>query len=275
MRRLGLVLVGMVGMTTATGCPADDEPCTGPVSLTTMTYNVANQTGDNGDNIAAEIAGVAPDVVAAQECGSCDYLLERLPERYQLTAAPRAGVAILYDSSVWEVGGQGVIVLGENDDGWGERVARWARLTELATGDCLLFYATHFCVPVRSPDDACDVDRQLEYAARIARDVEARADPDTPVVLAGDFNVFDGFETGPVVTSLIDGGWVDVYRVADPAGDGTTFVGSDWAPAGRIDYLWATAPVTVVDAAIDRDSIPDGAGSDHYPVIAELELGGE
>lgn len=82
--------------------------------------------------------------------------------------------------------------------------------------------------------------------------------------LGGDFNVFDGFETGPVITRLVEGGLVDTLRtVTDEAV--LTFEGNTWAPSGRIDYLFATAPLDVTAAAVATDS-----ASDHRPVSATL-----
>jgi endonuclease/exonuclease/phosphatase family metal-dependent hydrolase len=267
MRRWLIALVVAAG-----GCPGDDPPCAGPLAARAISYNVANRTGDEGDRIAAQIAAAAPDFVAAQECDSCDYLLGGLPARYRLVDAPRAGVALLYDAARWRVDDHGVVPLGDDDDGWGERVAVWARLADPAAGGCLYLYSTHFCVPIRSPDDACDLERQLEVAALLVDEIDRRA-AGAPALVAGDLNVFDGFEEGPVVGFLLAQGWVDVFRVADPLGDGTTFQGNEWAPAGRLDYLFATPPVDVGAAAIDRETVPAGEGSDHYPVMATVILG--
>jgi endonuclease/exonuclease/phosphatase family metal-dependent hydrolase len=125
---------------------------------------------------------------------------------------------------------------------------------------------------VRSTEDACDVDRHLDYAALVTEHIAEREVAEAPVLLGGDLNVFDGFEEGPVIADLVGSGLVDVFRVAEPTADGTTFEGNDWAPAGRIDYVFATAPVDVLDAAIDRDAVPTGEGSDHYAVYASVEF---
>ena len=270
MRTLGAAALA----TLAISCGGDDVVCGETVPVTAMSYNVAAQSGtSNGANIAVQITTIAPDFLGAQECPGCALLLEQLPDRYEMTAPPRAGVTIVYDGSRWRVEEQGVFPVGDNDDGWGERVVSWARFTNLDSGFCLYFYTTHWCVTVRNDDDACDQERQLDYAALTLAHIEDRAVGQAPVLLTGDFNVFDGFEAGRVVGYIRDAGLVDVFRVADPEGDGTTFVGNDWAPAGRLDYIFASAPVDVLDAFIDRDTIPAGMGSDHYPVVGEVELG--
>jgi endonuclease/exonuclease/phosphatase family metal-dependent hydrolase len=240
-----------------------------PVPVTVMSYNLANEgAGARGETIAAHILATAPDLVAAQECAGCDFLLGELGGRFEATGPQVAGVAILYDPSAWVALSSGTIPLGENDDGWGPRVAAWGRFAHVLTGERLDLYSTHFCVTIRSTEDSCTEERQLDYALQILEHARARTPPETPVVLAGDLNVFDGFEHGPVVSFLLDAGLVDLYRAADPEGDGTTFPGNAWAPPGRIDYIFAIPPVEVADAYVDRDSVEDGAGSDHYAVVA-------
>jgi endonuclease/exonuclease/phosphatase family metal-dependent hydrolase len=269
MRILGAAVLAAL----AIGCGGDDVVCGEAVPVTAVSYNVADQIGTaNGDNIVGQLAAISADFIGLQECQGCSLLVDQLPEGYQLTATPRAGVAIVYDSSRWQSQDQGVFPVGDNDDGWGERVVMWARFSNLASGHCLYFYTTHWCVTVRNPDDVCDEERQLDYAAATLDHIGAREIGQAPVILGGDLNVFDGFEDGLVINYLGDSGLVDLYRVIDPVGDATTFVGNDWAPAGRLDYLFSTAPVEVLGAFIDRESIPAGEGSDHYPVTASVEF---
>lgn len=244
-----------------------------PVSL--VSYNLANEgDGQRGWNLAAHIGAMAPDFVAAQECAGCEeWLLSALDGAYEVTAPPRSGVTILYRSAEWFVTDGGIISLGQNDDGWGERVAAWAQFSRSQGDDRLHVYSTHWCVTVRRPDDECDVARQLDYAETLTQHLEERPDPSVPVLLAGDLNVFDGFENGAVVAYLLDSGLVDVIRVGSPDDDGPTFQGNSWAPAGRIDYVFASQPVQVIDAYIDRTSVPDGEGSDHYALVADVQFG--
>jgi endonuclease/exonuclease/phosphatase family metal-dependent hydrolase len=248
----------------AAGCeppPSEPPPLAEPLTLSVVSYNVANATGDAAELVADQLATMAPDFAAVQECGSCSSIAGD----YALIAG-RAGVALLYDDDSWQRLAHGVISLGNNDDGWGERVALWGQFANRHSGGQLTIYSTHWCVPIRADDDACDDARQMEYADRLLATVPGRA------VVAGDLNVFDGFEDGEVIARLRGAGLVDAYRVAEPSAGGDTFTGNDWAPPGRIDYIFATPPVEVIDAYIDRDSLPAGAGSDHYPVFAALRF---
>lgn len=258
-----------------------DEPYTGygPVTATVMQYNVAG--GDTlrdypwkGENIATHISTTAPDFVAVQECGPCEQLLAHLSEAYQLTAEPQSGVAIVYDALAWDVDDQGVLELGDNDDGWGRRVATWARFVPLDDQHPMYVVSTHYCVTIRTEDDACTEDRQLAYTRAVLDFLARRFDPKTPVAFAGDLNVFDGFEHGRVLELLRDRGFVDVFRELDADSDGTTFQGNSWAPAGRIDYILASSPVDALAASVERDALADGQGSDHYATVATVAFSG-
>jgi endonuclease/exonuclease/phosphatase family metal-dependent hydrolase len=236
------------------------------VPVEAMSYNLANRLGQpEGEPIAERLANATADFVAVQEANDPDWLLERLADSYELTEAPQSGVGLIYDASRWELRDQGAIALGGDDDGWGQRVAMWGLFVDAELGG-IYVYSTHWCVTIRTPDDACDEQRQLAYADRILDHL----DDSLPSVIAGDLNVFDGFESGPVISHLRDQGLIDAFRSVKPSEDGTTFVGNDWAPAGRLDYIFATEPADVLDANIERDT-PGGAdASDHFAVTATM-----
>ena len=247
-----------------------DDGCGDPVEMRIMSYNVANQSGNALETIADHIAATNADFVALQECANCDEMRELLPTTYGLEVA-RSGVSILYDQSQWLPTHADVLSLGVDDDGWGERVLQWARFEHLDSGHCVNVYSTHWCVTVRNVDDACDVGRQLGYADKSLRFIEERQADRAPSLLAGDFNVFDGFEAGLVVEHLKGAGLVDLLRASGSDDAGPTFQGNSWAPAGRLDYIFADSMVDMVDAYIDR-SVQDGMGSDHYPVVSTLRF---
>ena len=95
--------------------------------------------------------------------------------------------------------------------------------------------------------------------------------PDSlPTVLVGDLNATPRAES---IKVLIDGGFVDVWPAAAPAGEpGFTFPAN--APRRRIDYVmverrpWGIAEVSVPD---DLGAAMSGL-SDHRPLLARLEL---
>jgi endonuclease/exonuclease/phosphatase family metal-dependent hydrolase len=99
-----------------------------------------------------------------------------------------------------------------------------------------------------------------------------------PVVVAGDLN--EGPD-GPIHPRLAAAGLRDAWSAAGGDGDGPTNW-HDWRPglAGpptqRIDFVYVSGDVTVVDVALPRPDDP-GFGpfrhlSDHLPVTATLDL---
>jgi endonuclease/exonuclease/phosphatase family metal-dependent hydrolase len=247
------------------GCASPSDPPGPPPSspITTATFNTAGPMIDDpvaGPAIANQLAAIQPDFAEIEEC-ECDSLLAKLPAGYALVSGSESSeVGILYASDRWEQLDHGVLQFGD-DDGWGPRLARWARMGDRNSDAEIYVYATHLCVPIRTDDDRCDTDRQLGYAKRIADDMASRAQA---AVLGGDLNVFDGFEHGPVISYLRDAGLVDTLRAITPD-DVSTFEGNDWAPPGRIDYVFASQPVTVLAATVATDF-----ASDHRAVSATL-----
>ncbi|MBL4634828.1 MAG: endonuclease/exonuclease/phosphatase family protein [Kofleriaceae bacterium] len=267
--RLLLPIVAVLGCS----APAiSDEDCGESVILRMMSYNLANEQGEKLDVIAAHIINTDPDFIAVQEC-ACTELLDRLPDKYQITEDPQSGVTIVYNQDVWLKLNTDFVTLGQNDDGWGDRVLHWARFSHRDTGHCVNVYSTHFCVPIRNTDDQCDEAKQLSYLDKSLDFIQQRQSPMAPSLFAGDFNVFVGFEDGEVVRSLKAEGFVDTLREFDATDQGPTFRGNSWAPAGRIDYIFATSPsVDLLDGYVDRESVPDGQGSDHFALISTLRF---
>jgi endonuclease/exonuclease/phosphatase family metal-dependent hydrolase len=220
---------------------------------------------DRSERIAAQVAGFAPALMAFSECAPCAQLIDQMPGTHALVTGDRDGVAAAYDPSLWRAGDHGFLTLGGNDDGWGERVALWVELEEIATGAPILFYSTHWCVSHRRPDDACDLDRQLEYAHKIIDHAAGRA-RSIPVIVAGDFNVREGPESDAIIGAFVEAGFVDTLRAVHPTGDLITLDGGF-----RVDYVLASDPVDVLDAFVDQ-TVPFQLGSDHWPVVSTVRL---
>ncbi|MEZ4364771.1 MAG: endonuclease/exonuclease/phosphatase family protein [Kofleriaceae bacterium] len=257
----------------ATALAACDAP-SAAVELTAMQYNIAGiRDGQRGQAIVDAIAAARPDLLSLQECAGCEVLLAALPG-YAVAPIGTDDVALGYDATRWDLREGGAFTLGGDDDGWGTRVTRWAHLVPRdGGGNGVYLYGTHWCVPIRSADDACDDRAHVGYAEATLARVAARRHPDAPAVLAGDLNVFDGEADGPALRALRDGGLVDAVRTRDPRGDATSFHGNAWAPPAALDYILTTRDVEVLDAGVERTLTP-GAGSDHDPVIARLRVPG-
>jgi endonuclease/exonuclease/phosphatase family metal-dependent hydrolase len=236
-----------------------------PATAVVVSWNLQGASPGDRAHVAAlgaRISTLRPDFIAVQECEDCAGVL---PASHRLVGASEAGVGLAYDVRRWELLADGVLPLGVNDDGWGPRVARWGRFVQIGGHESVVVYSTHWCVPVRSATDACTAAQQVGYARQMvshARLVGGAA----PVVIAGDLNVFDGFQRSAAIRYLThpDSG----FDLADPGAAVPTFAGNDFASGGRIDYVLVRgaeitgAPPLALDPRL----------SDHAPVVADLAL---
>ena len=234
-------------------------------------FNVANLTTSDARAEAVRLAtDNLAEVVAVQECDGCDELVASLGPTFLLDSDPQSGVAIVYNAERFALVAGGTILLGENDDGWGNRVARWARLEDLGSAEELLVYSTHFCVPIRNINDRCTATRQIDYVERILEHRIGGFHADMPTIIAGDFNVFDGFSQSPAVTRLISDGYLETYAEAGVPPSPQTFAGNEWAPPGRIDFVFAGTSATVLSASVEAPSI--GIALDHSMVVSTVSF---
>ena len=84
---------------------------------------------------------------------------------------------------------------------------------------------------------------------------------DEPMIFMCDCNFTDTSETYSRMQNFLN----DSFHQAG-WGFGHTFRGR-FFPVGRIDYIWHTKDIKTVEAYVGRE-----AGSDHFPVIAKLQL---
>ena len=146
------------------------------------------------------------------------------------------------------------------------RMATWAAL-RFAARPAALFHVINTHLDYRGP-----VSRE-EGARLIARRVAALG-PHVPVLVTGNFN---GAEDGPPYAVFRAAGFADAYRVAhpdrDPAVEGTfhQFTGSRLGE--RVDWVLASPHWHVRGCRIDHSTRDGRFPSDHFPVVADLELG--
>lgn len=226
-------------------------------------WNALTQNPWKGENIVEQIRGYSPDILGFQEAeNKAGDLAASLGDTHSVAGTPSAGVALLYRSSVLTLDESGSGNLTEQDQ-WGQRVYHFAHYKEKTTGRGFYHFNTHFCV--------CSADQLLGSAKTIVDAIVARKSISDPVILTGDFNVFDGFENSKAV-QYFKGGLgspltlVDSFRAVHPDDNGATF-----GAAGKIDYVFLSSALTATEAGIDR-TMPDGQGSDHYPIWAKFKL---
>ena len=252
--------------------------------LRVMTFNVRLLTPNDGANnwdarrdlVVDLLRDEDPDVIGTQELfkRQGDEIVERLPQ-FVWFGAGRAGgdadehMGVFYRKDRLRVRESGNFWLSDTPDvpgsrTWGNlypRLVTWARFERLADGATFMLYNTH--LPYRDIDEPA----RLRCAELIRDRVEKLAATER-IILIGDFNTTaDSRVYSSLTTSLTDA-WTAAPRRSGPEGTFHDFTGK---PERRIDWilvrgLRANAVETVTTHRDGRYP------SDHFPVIAELDL---
>lgn len=264
-----------------------------PLALDVMTFNIRTSAVPDGDDawphrrelVAATIARAAPAVLGLQEAlaEQIEFLEDALPE-YRWLGVDRGlnggrglseATPIFYRYEELVPIESGTFWLGSPPDarrdegrrrrGRGSRIVTWARFHHLETARGVYVFNTHFTLRGGR--------RHLEGAQMINERVAALP-PGSAVVVMGDFNAVAGAsETWELATSQ---GLRDAWRLArEREGPAVTSNGfgpppEDWE--GRIDWILVGGPVTVPAIATVVHSVEGRYPSDHYPVLATLEI---
>jgi endonuclease/exonuclease/phosphatase family metal-dependent hydrolase len=265
------------------------------LTLRVLTFNIRFSTPADGPNqwalrremVAGLIRGTGCDFVGLQEARPDQIadLRRALPDYACLTRSREAsaevgeGVPLFYLRARWkpDPAAQGTFWLSETPQlpgsrSWGSplpRIVTWARMIDIATGRGVYWYNTHFSHVVETA--------RRNSAELLLRQIAARKHAE-PVVLSGDFNAEESSSTiqtlcgrtsppGPIAL-------VDAYRAVHSLGIGEgTFHGFQGGRSGiHIDYIFVTPDVRVRAAEILHDNQTGRYPSDHFPVLAELEL---
>jgi endonuclease/exonuclease/phosphatase family metal-dependent hydrolase len=92
-------------------------------------------------------------------------------------------------------------------------------------------------------------------------------------IVLGDLNADETSEAAEIFTSA---GYRDTYRVLHPDAEACTyhgFRGRGVRSLGKIDYIFCDESWATRSAGIVRDSDDGRYPSDHFPVVAELDVG--
>ena len=273
------------------GAQATDALEESSALLTVMTFNIRTSGSDDGDNdwvhrralVAGTIARLAPDVLGLQEAldEQVEYLADALPD-YRWVGADRGlngGTGLseytplffrrdtlipIESGTFWLSATPG----GPTGSGWRRNVSRivtWAQFHYRGTGRRLHVFNTHLTLR-RGP-------RQVESARRIAERVAALP-AGSAVIVTGDFNAMAEIsETWRAATGQgLNDAWVVAEERLGPPRTSSDFRPPELANEGRIDWILVGGPIRVRSV----ETIIDHAGgrypSDHYPVIAQLDL---
>jgi endonuclease/exonuclease/phosphatase family metal-dependent hydrolase len=260
-----------------------------PVTLDVMTFNIRTSGGRDGDDaweyrkelVAETIERASPAVLGLQEALSdqIDFLEQALPH-YRWFGVDRAlnggrglseATPIFYRHEEVAPIESGTFWLGDPPDGRprrrgrGSRIVTWARFHHFESGRQVYVYNTHLTLR--------EGPRQLDGVARINERI-ASLPPGSAVIVMGDFNAVAGWSgTWELATSqgLRDAWHVAGSRQGPPVtSNGFNPPPDDWE--GRIDWILVGGPIAVPSVATIVHSVAGRYPSDHYPVLATLEL---
>lgn len=224
----------------------------------------------------------APDIVTTQECfyGQVKDMLTVLPGYDWLGLGRKGGsggeyMAIFYRKDRFELLEYDHYWLSATPNvigsvTWGNaapRMVTWGRFHDRETKRSFYLCNTHF--DHKSPESRV-------LAAQLMVERAKSFDPELPVIIAGDFNVGPDSEAYGAFTR--EGGFTDTWLSSgETIGEGLGTFNNFNNPAGRgpswrIDWILTRGPVAVQRIQIVSDIIQGRFPSDHYPLVAELQL---
>ncbi len=276
----------------------------GQLRLTLATFNIRYEgDGDQGwrawpnriGRVTKTIRGMNADVMGIQEAlhGQCADLQASLPD-YGFYGVGRDDgenrgeyAAIFYrrDRFEQDITDQGTFWLSDHPDQpgsmtWGNsypRVVTWMRLIDRASAKGFYVFNTHW--------DHRNQPSRERAAVLISERINARVNPEEPVVLLGDFNAADanpafGYFTGKAVSLSgaavrpLKSPFTDVFRAVVPPGgrsQQTLHLWRDLQEAWpRIDHILVSHGAKVEATGIQRHAKIEERPSDHFPVWARV-----
>lgn len=272
-----------------------------------MTFNVRGAPAEDGINIwknraalnVETIRACAPDVIGFQEVQSDNletFRLQLQDYAFEVGLVSNRPDRLLFNAVFWRSDvfwrmSAGSFYLSRTPQHWSKdwdsgrvRVANWVKLRVLNTNVEFLHVNTHL--------DHLSEQARNEGSRVILQQLSRIRPNTTPCFLTGDFNsppdLLPSNHNGHTATPygiFRECGFVDVYHIARTKGNGgentfhgfagEEFRGKDNAAAWRIDWILALPGARSVFAksyAVVRKSNPPLYPSDHYPVIADIEI---
>lgn len=265
-----------------------------PDQLKVMTFNIRTRTIIDGLNhwsrrkgfVADTIAGNGADIVGLQEVknSQLNYVKSKLPE-YTAYAAGRSNgdrrgesCPVLYRTDRFSLLDAGTFwfsdtpsVAGSKD--WGNlppRICSWVHLVETNTGSGLYVYNLHL--------DNLSQKSRAKSVQLLTEKIAARQ-TNEPFIVMGDFNMET---TNPAMRWLNRIGIgkpplasIDVWQSIHPNRTIGTRHGFNGRTSGpQIDHIRLSSNLHALDARIDARNRNGRYPSDHFPVIANIQLSG-
>ncbi|MEL6307722.1 MAG: endonuclease/exonuclease/phosphatase family protein [Chloroflexota bacterium] len=243
-----------------------------PHDVRLLTYNLRDRNPTINESIDWVLEQDADVIILQELMGTHQRELPRLAAQYPYEASIPNNIYLFSRFPLIE---SELVVLEERTENSGRVALRTVLEIE---GTPVAIYGVHLTSPIaqrhvgRTVTGRRSLDSLLNYNearrnGQIETLVQLATDEDMPVILAGDFNLS---HTSLAINTLHDAGLQDSYRL----------VGRDWGmtwsypslrlPILRIDYVWSSAPITPL-----RMYRGDFSGSDHLPVVVDLQIGSE
>ncbi len=283
MRRL---LAALLTPVLALGMASASLPALAQLPFQAATYNLRLNLAEDGPNAWPRRAEAVKALIRYHGfdlLGTQEGLPEQVDELAAMPGWAYVGVgrddgqrrgehaAIFFRTARFSLLGQGHFWLSETPDkpsmGWDgrccKRIASWARLKDLQTGQAFFVFNAHF--------DHEGVQARRESALLMLRKIRDIAGAE-PVLCMGDFNTTP--ETEPIVSLarvLRDSRAVSETPPYGPVG---TFNGFqiDAPLLDRIDYVFVSPRWRVLRYGVLSDSYQGRFPSDHHPVAVRLQL---
>lgn len=242
-----------------------------------LTYNIMHGGGDRVAAIAEVIRGSAPDLVLLQEAGN-PLNVRRIAELSGM-------------SDHRSVPGESLACISREKVAFCEwvrpRVSRHAFIEVVPAGERIRVFGVHLSAVIAAWTEQR---RVLELRA-LLKSIEAHRD--RLHVLAGDFNTIapgatvkaaqlplrlrpflwltGGRVQWRTIQTVLDGGYVDTFRMLHPDDPGLTLPTVD--PLLRLDYVFLPHAQAgrITRCEVVRNAIAVGA-SDHFPVLSEMQV---
>ena len=221
------------------------------------------------------------DVFGTQEANGEQLadMEKSLPE-YKWYGEPRTAgkngeyTAIFYLKDRYDLLGSGTFWYSETPyvkeskswDAFYPRTASWCKLKDKKSGNVFFFFNTHF-------DHRGEVARQK--SAEVLRSQIDSIAKKIPVIVTGDFNATD---SSPAYKTMVAGGALkDALNITEtphygPVNTAGGFAVSKESIKSRIDYIFVSNKVKVLQHATITDQQEGRYYSDHLPVISEVQI---
>lgn len=219
------------------------------------------------------------DIVGTQEgdAGQMKDLKELLPA-FDIVAHPYGGkgdlhnAAILYKRHLFELIDSGVFWLSETPEapsiGWDasdRRICNWAKFRDKLSGKEFFFFNTHFYWRK-------EIARK-ESGPLMVKKIKEIAE-NAPVIVTGDFNSRPETSQIAAMKEVVKDAY-NATKTGRQGVEGTGFPGGVFQgkPGGRIDYIFVSSQISVLDYKVLSDTYnQDRYPSDHLPVTSFIEF---